>query len=153
MIQLQDQDFLRVQKCMIHSMWIGGILLDSTPVYTNSIKDDCEDDKYFREKYCFAWSREDYCNHRIFKGKVIIHKSRGEVSLVMQDTIEYSLFNSFFYLHFMQLFSAIFKKKRKEKLPMTTWKKPISKALHNRTIFFSVLPTGPKPAQISIYVS
>ena len=95
-------------------------VFDSTPVYTNSIKDDCEDDKYFREKYCFAWSREDYCNHRIFKGKVIIHKSRGEISLVMQDTIEYSLFNSFFYLHFMQLFSAIFKKKRKEKLPMKT---------------------------------
>ena len=77
---------------------------DSTPVYTNSIKDDCEEDKYYRKKYCFTWSRENYCNHRIFKGKVIIHKSRGEVSLVMQDTIEYSLFNSFFLPSFYATF-------------------------------------------------
>ena len=58
--------------------------------------------------------------------KVIIHKLRGEVSLVEQDTIEYvsySIKNSiviflrkklqFSHLHFMQLFSAdatVFKK-------------------------------------------
>ena len=28
-------------------------------------------------------------------------------------------------------------------------KKPLSKVAHNRPNFFSVLPTGPKPAQIS----
>ena len=49
--------------------------------------------------------------------KVIIHKSCGGVSLVEQDTIEYVSWSilkaslnfrklSFFYLHFMQLFSA-----------------------------------------------
>jgi hypothetical protein len=51
--------------------------------------------------------------------KVIIHKSRGEASLVEQDTIEnvslaYLIFmiiflrkkHIFFYLHFMQFFSA-----------------------------------------------
>ena len=54
----------------------------------------------------------------------------------------------------MQLFSvnaAIFFKK-KEKIAHETMKKTPLKVAHNRPKFFFVLPTGPKPAQISISV-
>ena len=51
----------------------------------------------------------------------------------------------------MQLFMAeknnIFK--RKKKLPLKTWKNHPQKLLIIGSIFFSVLPTGPKPVQMS----
>jgi hypothetical protein len=56
----------------------------------------------------------------------------------------------------MQLFSAdatIFKKKIKKSFAPENMKKTNSKVVHNRPqFFFSVLPTSPKPAQISIFV-
>ena len=71
-------------------------------------------------KFKFFLEMFKYCPYFLFSSmlvKVIIHKSRGEVSLVEQDTIEYVsrfFFKIFFQLHFMQLFSAdatLFKKK------------------------------------------
>ena len=90
----------------------------------------------------------------LHKEKVIMHKSRGGVSIIEQDTIEcvLGLFKiknslcffkkkiSFFYLHFMQLFSADSTNSFSFFLPMKTLP---SKVDHNGPIFFSVLPNGP----------
>ena len=69
--------------------------------------------------------------------KVIIEKSRGEVSLVEQDTIKNvsePIKFKFFFDH-------------------GNMKNPPSKVAHNRPkLFFSVLPTDPNPAQVSIPV-
>ena len=63
---------------------------------------------------------------------------------------------NFFYKYIVQLFSVdttMFKKKFKHFFTHKNMKKPPSKVAHNRQIFFSVLPTGPKPAQILELVS
>ena len=54
----------------------------------------------------------------------------------------------------MQLFSAdaTILEKLKRKLPLKTKTKTTSKVAHNWRKLLSVLPTGPKPAQISISV-
>ena len=46
----------------------------------------------------------------------------------------------------------MFSKKIWKKIAPENMKKSPSKVAHNRPIFFSVLPTGPEPAQISIFV-
>ena len=66
-------------------------------------------------------------------------------------------FPLFFQLHFMQLFSAeatIFFRIKVKKIDDENFKKLPSKIAHNRpnSFFFSVLSSGPKPAQISISV-
>ena len=60
-------------------------------------------------------------------------------------------------LHFMKLFSAVtimfFKKKSNIFFDPENMKEPPSKVAHNRPrAFFSVLPLGPNPSQISIPV-
>ena len=80
-----------------------------------------------------------------FGTKVIIHKSRGEVSLVEQDTIEnvsaaYLKFiiiilrknSNFFQLPFMQLFSAEATISKKKYFAYENMKKTPSKVAHNR---------------------
>ena len=77
---------------------------------------------------------------------------RSEASLVEQD-LKFKT-NFFFkknHLHFMQLFSAdatFFKKK----YIYENIKNTPPEVAHNQPNFFSVLPTGPKTAQISISV-
>ena len=101
-----------------------------------------------------------YC---IDTGKVIIYKSRSEVSLVEQDTIEYV---SVAYVKFIIKFKKIivilcnflvravqyFLKRIEKIFEDENMKKTPSKA-HNRANFFQYqLPTNPKPAQISNFV-
>ena len=91
-----------------------------------------------------------------FEPKVIIDKSRGEVSLLEQDTIEnvskpIKNQKERKKNHFMQLFSEdttmflfinlFYQKKRPQKL-----------LIFGQNVFFSVMPTGPNPAQSSIPV-
>ena len=101
--------------------------------------------------------------------KVIIHKSRGEAFLVEQDIIDY-VSTTYFrpailsQKEFKHNFKKIFIKEILGNLLVQTlkyflknanenMKKTPSKVAHNwPPIFFSVLPTGPKPAQISISV-
>jgi hypothetical protein len=55
----------------------------------------------------------------------------------------------------MEPFSAdatIFKTKTNTFFAPENIKNPLSKNAHNRSKFFAVLPTGPKPAQMSISV-
>jgi hypothetical protein len=82
--------------------------------------------------------------------KVITHKSRGEVSLVEEDTIDYV---STAYLepkNFFKPNSIFFIKKILYDFLVQTVQR--SNAHDQPNFIFSVLPTGPKPAQISIYV-
>ena len=63
-----------------------------------------------------------------------------------------SIFNfesMYFCLPVITSFSVVFKKKINFFIPLKTLKKRSQKLLMIGPIFFSVLPTGPKPAQIS----